>query len=122
MPIKLIKSIRDNRDKNYSPIYKSSIPIEKQNIRRETLSIIAVLDLNYWCENEEEKIKLKNKIDQNELKYQKELERKYNIDNLFKNKKTTNNNINTQNSLLVPIKEKRFFTKILEKIKLFFHH
>lgn len=45
--------------------------------------MIAVLDLNYWCKDEEEKLKLKKKFGENELKYQEELKEKYNVDNLF---------------------------------------
>ena len=52
----------------------------------ETLALIAMLNLQYWCKDENEKERLKSIYAENERKYQNELREKYNPDNLFKNK------------------------------------
>lgn len=52
----------------------------------ETLALIAMLNLQYWCKDENEKERLKSVYAENERKYQDELREKYNPDNLFKNK------------------------------------
>lgn len=121
LPIKLIKAIKENRDLNYNPIYNPSIPIKEQKIKRETLSMIAVLDLNYWCENEEEKIKLKKQFNENELKYQKQLKEKYNVENLFKSKQKEEIIDNVQNLPIEIKKNKGIFVRVLERIKNIFH-
>lgn len=45
-----------------------------------------MLNLQYWCKDENEKERLKSVYAENERKYQDELREKYNPDNLFKNK------------------------------------
>ena len=45
-----------------------------------------MLNLQYWCKDENEKERLKSIYAENERKYQNELREKYNPDNLFKNK------------------------------------
>ena len=84
--------------------------------------LLAILNINYWCDSEEEKQSFLNELAENE-KEKRELEEKYNPDNLFKSK---NNNINTdniiasQNVSLVEYKKQNLFKRILEKItKLF---
>lgn len=42
--------------------------------------------LNYWCITDEQKEKFKSHLTENEMKFQEEMRRKYNPDNLFKNK------------------------------------
>lgn len=32
--------------------------LEEQNLRKSTIVILAILDMNYWCESEEEKKRL----------------------------------------------------------------
>ena len=46
-----------------------------------------MLNLNYWCETEEEKQELIKHYTENERKYQEELRKKYNTDNIFQKKK-----------------------------------
>ena len=47
-----------------------------------------MLKLNYWCTNEKEKEGLLNLLNENEKKYQEELRKKYNPNNLFKDKES----------------------------------
>ena len=84
LPKSLFNMLEEKRDINYNPKYTDDIPLNKQNIKKETISIIALLHLNYWCENESEQIELKQLFKNNEDKYQEEVRNKYNVDNIFK--------------------------------------
>ncbi len=82
-----IKFIKEEKDNEYKPNMKQDIPLEEQNILPETIDILALLKLNYWC-NEEEKKELLELLNKNEQKFQKEAKEKYDIDKLFKTNKT----------------------------------
>ncbi len=82
-----IKLIKEEKDNEYKPNINPEIPLEEQNILPETIDILALLKLNYWC-NEEEKKELLEMLNRNEQKFQKEAKEKYDIDKLFKTNKT----------------------------------
>ena len=116
IPEKMRKLIKNEKLKDYEPDIKPDKSLNEQNLQRKTLAILAMLDLNYWCESEEEKQKLIQEYAENDKKKEQELREKYNPDNLFKNKIETEN-VGTE---LVEYKEKNFIQKIMEKIKSFF--
>ena len=115
LPKSLFNMLEEKRDIHYNPKYTENIPL---NINKETISIIALLHLNYWCENENEKHELNQILKNNEIRYQDELRKKYNQDNLFK-KRTQENSIKSQVNL-VEYKES-IFKKFIKKIKNIFH-
>lgn len=82
-----IKLIKEEKDNEYKPNINPEIPLEEQNILPETIDILALLKLNYWC-NEEEKKELLKVLNKNEQQFQKEAKEKYDIDKLFKTNKT----------------------------------
>ena len=84
LPNSLLNMLKEKRNTNYNPQYIEDIPLNKQNIRKETLAIIALLHLNYWCDNEKEKLELKQILKNHEDKYQQELRNKYNSEDIFK--------------------------------------
>ncbi len=65
VPKGLIEIIETRRDIKYNPIYIDSKPIEEQNVSRETLSMIALIHLNYWCDSDIEKSELKKVLKAN---------------------------------------------------------
>ena len=122
VPEKVRNFFKEERMPNYNPKIEVGKPLTEQNLKRETMVLLAILNINYWCDSEEEKQSFLNELAENE-KEKRELEEKYNPDNLFKSK---NNNINTdniiasQNVSLVEYKKQNLFKRILEKItKLF---
>lgn len=133
VPMKLQKFIHDNKLENYESSINTQIPIEEQALSKETTAFISMLYLNYWCDSEEEKEELKSQIHQNELDYQEELRKKYNVDNIFQKEEisiSTENDTNdntveneeTQNTVgtqMIEYKES-FFRKLFNKIKSFF--
>ena len=82
-----IKFIKEEKDNNYKPNINPELPLEEQNILPETIDILALLKLNYWC-NEEEKKELLKVLNKNEQQFQKEAKEKFDIDKLFKTNKT----------------------------------
>lgn len=118
LPKSLFNMLEEKRDINYEPKYTEDIPLNKQNIKNETLSIIVLLHLNYWCENVNEKNELNQMLKNNEDRYQDELRKKYDSDNIFK--KRVQENIIKKEVALVEYKEP-IFRKLINKIKNIFH-
>lgn len=117
IPQKLQQLFKNEKDKNYIKGINPNVPIKDQALKEETLSIIALLNLQYWCDNAAEKERLEKIYADNEKKYQDILQEKYNPDNLFKNKQSQNLVENAEETSLVPIKEKNFILKLFDKIK-----
>ena len=88
IPQELVKAFREKRAKDYNKEIDINKPLEEQNLKEETLSILAVLNYNYWTKTEKHKSSLMNLYTKNEKKHQEVLRKKYNPDNIF------NNNIN----------------------------
>lgn len=123
LPDSLINMLREKRDVNYNPQYTADIPLNEQNIKKETIFIIVLLYLNYWCKDEKEVLEVKKILKENEDKYQVELRKKYNPDNIFKNniKKTKENTQNVINETTMILYKKSVFIKIINRLKNFFH-
>ena len=88
IPKKLKEFFENNKNQDYQVNIDSNIPLEEQNLLQETVDILAMLKLNYWCTNEKEKEGLLNLLNENEKKYEEELRKKYNPNNLFKDKES----------------------------------
>lgn len=86
IPQKVRKFFSDEKIEDYRPVINVNVPLTEQNLKRETMILLAILNLNYWYENKNEKQEFLNELSQNENE-RKKLEEKYSPDNLFKNKK-----------------------------------
>lgn len=124
IPTKLYQIIKEEKSNEYNPKYDSIIALEQQNVKKESLSMIALLHLNYWCDSQEEKQKLKELLKNNEEKHQAELREKYNPNNIFKNKNylTENEEQTTNESVAMVEYKESIFKKIFNKIKSFFYN
>jgi len=93
IPLKLINFFKENCNVDYKAKIDLNEPLKSQKIKDKTLTLLAILYYNYWCESDEEKQQLANKFVENEISHQNELREKYNPDNVFKNAlKATNYN------------------------------
>ena len=115
IPKKLRDFFKENKDKEYHKNIDKDIPIKDQNLLKETLAIIASLNVKYWCKDENEKKRLKQIYAKNEKKYKEMLYEKYNPNELFKKK-----NIEEKNVKIVKYRES-FFKNIINKIISFLH-
>lgn len=118
IPSKVLEFIKREKLDDYLPNIKADIPLTEQNLKRDTMIMLAVLNLNYWCESEKEKQEFLDELAKNE-KERKALEEKYNPDNIFKSKINNEDTIK-QNILPVEYKKENIFKKILNKISSFF--
>lgn len=109
IPKKLREYFKKEKDINYIKKINPNQPIKEQNLKEETLSLIAMLNLQYWCE------------DENEKKYQAELREKYNPDNIFKNKQKNIETNYSQQTAMIEYKKDSFFQKLKKFIVNFFN-
>ena len=124
IPKKLRELFKNERLEDYKPNIDPKIPLDEQKLQKKTFSILAMLNLNYQCEDEKEKQDLIAIYAENDRK-KEELREKYNLDNLFKKKETEQKieepQKNTaENTVLVEYKEEKFFKKLIKKIMNFF--
>lgn len=115
IPESIRKYFNKEKSKNYNKIIDVNQPIKNQNLKDETLAIIAMLNLKYWCDDEEEKKRLMTIYSENEKKYQNELKEKYDIEKIFEernNKKLEN----YQEKNLSKIKKESFWDKLKNTI------
>ena len=111
IPKKLREFFREEKDTNYIKGINPNVPIKNQKLKEETLAIIALLNLQYWCEDEEEKQRLKEIYAKNEKKYQEHLQVQFNPNEIFKKKENI-----TESSSIIEYKES-IIKKIINKIK-----
>ena len=121
IPSKLREYFKKEKDSEYHKGINPNIPIKDQNLKSETLALIALLNLQYWCKDEAEKERLKQIYADNEKKYQEELREKYNPDEIFKKDSKQNEQEPKEKVQLVEYKETKFkkiFNKILNLFKI----
>lgn len=67
IPKEVINVFKKRRDKTYKVRINPALPLENQNLQRKTLILLSVLNLDYWC-GEEEREEILNIYWQNEKK------------------------------------------------------
>ena len=117
IPEKIIKLFQTEKLENYEININKSNPLDKNNFSKKTMVISAMLNYQYWCPNKKMKDELYKQYLSNNEKYEKEVQEKYNTDNLFKNKKSKEVEIKEETQALVEYKKRSFIQKILDKIK-----
>ncbi len=121
IPIKLRKMFKEEKDVEYQNKIDIYNKVQKKELEPKTLTLLAMLYLNYWCENDEEENSLIKQYAENDRKSEEETREKYNPDNLFKNKEKNKEQIannSTETSLIIVEKEK-WYKKIFNFVKNF---
>ena len=123
VPEKIRNFFKEEKMPDYNPKIEIGKQLTEQNLKRETMVLLAILNINYWCDSEEEKQMFIDEMAKNEEE-KRELAEKYNPDKLFKNRKNNNlssdNADETQSISLEKKKKQGIFKRILEKITKFF--
>ena len=117
IPKKLLEVIEKEKSNTYIPNYDSKIELNSQSIKKETLAMLALLYINYWCEDENEKKEYLKLIEKNEQKYQQQIREKTDIKYITRTQKIEKNNVPEQE--LAVVKNKSFIKNVIEKIKSF---
>ena len=119
IPEKFLKTFKDLKLENYKTNIDFSKSLAEQKLLRETVVLLAILQYNFWCDTEEEKLELQKKFQQNEANKKD----KYDIsalNNRVKSIEKTKIEENTQvisSNLPTKIEKESLFSKIITKIK-----
>lgn len=117
IPKKFIEFLENNKSKTYIANLDHTKAIKEMELKPKTQALLGLIYLKYWA-NEEEKLEFRKKARENEVNYQKELNEKYNPDNLFKNKeKIIVSDDNKTNMTLQKVKKETFIQRVIQKIK-----
>ena len=90
IPNKFKVFLEENKSQNYKSNLDHSKKLNEMELKRKTKGILSMIYLTYWCTSEE-KAKYLNLLNENENKYQQEIRKKYNPDNIFKNSQDSKN-------------------------------
>lgn len=120
VPKKMREIFKKEKLKGYEPNIDRKIPLEEQKLERKTLAILAMLNVNFWCENEEEKQELLRAYSNNDKNREEELRKRYNTDNIFNNKNKEIEYVTEQTAALIEYNKESFIKKLLNKIKRLF--
>lgn len=117
IPKEKIEFYEANADKNHDFKFDPAREIANQNTLRETNAIIVTLYQDYFA-NDKQKEVIKSILKLNEKTYQEELRKKYNPEDVFKDKeenaKEEDDNFVKE---IIEAKKESVFKKIINKIK-----
>lgn len=115
IPNSFIQMLKDNKDDNYKVNIDYSKNINEQALLKDTRVLLSLIYRDYICSKEKrQELIEKDKIELKE--YEETLNEKYDIENIFENRKKVQAQEQTQ---MVEYKE-TFFKKIINKILKFF--
>lgn len=120
IPKTLREFFKEEKDQEYKKGINPNIAIKNQGLKEETLGIIALLNLQYWCEDENEKQRLKEVYAKNEQVYQEMLQVAFNPDDIFKKKQRDEVQVQEEKQSIVEYKTESLINKIINKIKQLF--
>lgn len=102
VPEKLLNFFGTIKDPEYIVSVDPRVPLQNQNLKKYTLELLALLHLKYWCEDEERRRMLYEKMLDNQRKLDSQMREKYNIDNMFEMNSakvvTSDENLNSHKS------------------------
>lgn len=127
IPKKLILIFNTYASKDYVRHIEASKPLEQQGISKETAALLALLTLQYLCENESQKSSLRATLANNQKAQEAALREKYNPDNIFTATPTSNTNdvipelASNPSSLPVDYNSLPWYKKLFTNIKKFIY-
>ena len=119
IPQKLREFFNEEKDKQYTKGISVDKDIKSQNLMEETLAIIALLNLQYWCEDEAEKQRLKDVYAKNEKLWQDAFQIKFDSNEIFKKNVVVTKQQEETNTQMVEYKES-VINRLIKKIKKLF--
>ena len=112
IPKKLIDFFEKNKLLDYKPKLDHSKKLSEMNLKNKTKDILSIIYLNYWCDTEE-KNKYTKILKENDIKYENELRKQYDPNNLFKEDIHLNTaNQESENIFLMETSQEPFFIMI----------
>lgn len=124
IPEKIYKTIEKRKDDSYNPVYNDMEEVLEGRVKRKTVSILALLDYNYFSTSETDRMYMRYILEENESKYTKE-KKEYRIVGI--NKENVNSisdmkdlNIGLNRNEMIEYKEsgiKKIFKNIILRIR-----
>ena len=108
IPEHIREFFKEEKDKEYEPKIKEDVPLYEQELLHKTKVILAMLNLNYWCNSEKEKEELLKLYNENKIAEENILREIYNPENIFEEKEKR---IKQESTDLIEYKKDRFFKK-----------
>lgn len=119
IPAKLLEQMEKKKLEGYEFKLDFSIPFKENNFSKKTLPLLAMINLNYWCETEEEKQAQREIHEAND---KKEKENQVESTPTIKKEEIvqTIEETNTQPFLWLELPEDTWFEKLIYRIRYFF--
>ena len=131
IPEKIYKTIETRKDDTYNQIYNDMEEVLEGRVKRKTVSMLALLDYNYFSTSETDRMYMRYILEENENKYKKD-KNEYKIVDIDEDQKKVDDNIkepehinnsnynNINKNEIIEYKEsgiKKLFNNIILKIK-----
>ena len=116
IPKSLYDLIKENRLETYNPVYNPEENLADQRMSKDTASLLVLLKLNYWCENEAEKEEIRSALKKNSEDQARIMREKYSSANMFKQFKHEEKNVKIEENNIVKYEKEGFFQKFFKKI------
>ena len=114
LPQKFKDFLQENKSETYNPEFDCMKDLKDLKLKEETKNLLGIMYMNYWSDPEERKeyVKLLN---ENQIKYNLEIEQKYNPDNLFK-KKMSNKSVSVEEKITKDVQLIKYNESLFRKI------
>lgn len=114
LPQKFKDFLQENKSETYNPEFDCMKDLKDLKLKEETKNLLGIMYMNYWSEPEERKeyVKLLN---ENQIKYNLEIEQKYNPDNLLK-KKMSNKSVSVEEKITKDVQLIKYNESLFRKI------
>ena len=114
LPQKFKDFLQENKSETYNPEFDCMKDLKDLKLKEETKNLLGIMYMNSWSEPEERKeyVKLLN---ENQIKYNLEIEQKYNPDNLFK-KKMSNKSVSVEEKITKDVQLIKYNESLFRKI------
>lgn len=66
IPKKVRRFFKSEKLKEYTPTIKLNLPLEEQDLQRGTMVLLSMINVNYWCDSEEERQELLREMRRND--------------------------------------------------------
>lgn len=123
IPQSFIKFLTNISSKSYKVKFNHEQPINGLNLKKQTRELLGFIYITWWCDKEERE-KYKKLIQESNIKNE-EIKEKYNVNDIFKNKKEKQEykiiqNENVMKTSIAEYKKENIFKRVLNKILSFF--
>ena len=105
-----MKFLVENANKEYIPKLDHTKRIKDMGLNEKTIGILSIINTKFWCTPEQKEI-FNDKLKENQKIYEEELRKKYNPNNLFKDRKIKVEN-NVEDSVAMVEHKESIFSEI----------